>query len=75
MFYNIQGKENISETVKTENKNKLHNQGIDHYFARNRIILLYIYLFVYFIKTNSILFFIKQINEILFYFFSNHYFN
>ena len=28
MFYNIQGKENISETVKTENKNKLHNQGI-----------------------------------------------
>ena len=33
MFYNIQGKENISETVKTENKNKLHNQGIDHYFA------------------------------------------
>lgn len=40
MFYNIQGKENISETVKTENKNKLHNQGIDHYFARNRIILL-----------------------------------
>ena len=37
--------------------------------------LLYLFIFYYFIKKNSILFPIKWINQIFFYFHSNHYFN